>query len=317
MSTEKNNKKKSDTSNPVTSQYRVIFILKALLINQISSYSFLVKPLTISSTFIILIGVIIPTLSFYNIPFILFGIIPIFLLSFMYVNNIIHDILFYNSFYKSVKYNEYILSYAGTPYLEGLVLLATENFDDYFNKFRKRLKNHISKVNSPLLSKDYIEDSTFKSIDIFFDVVIQHFSQIRVYTHALHEDWMEYRHDIKLATIEEIIADNEIDGINYNTTMCFLCSFNDTFIESPKPLSTKIVAIREFFALWNQTLFHYKADLFEESKEKINEFYDKKYQKYESLISTIYRISENLFAALMSIIISIVAGIILYYALKP
>lgn len=293
------------------------FIIKALGYNVIDINSFLSTSLIILAFLIMGIGAFaivydIEELKMINdLPLFMYSYVPISILAFQLLFEQLRDIMFYCSIYKSLKYSKKILDSKN-----GVNTGTLENFDSSFNNVRRKLKIHIGRVNTPLVTHDHMVESTFKNIDVFFDVVIKMISKKRGY--LLEDptgsaDVEEPRICNTTIYVEHFLNQNKIGNIDYKLVTVFLDSFKDKFLYSAKPMSTKIISVNEFFEEWNEVLSAFEPYMVEKHEEKINHFYDMKSKRYESIIATIGRILESMFGFLLAFILSIIAGVIVYY----
>jgi hypothetical protein len=301
-------KKTISTDNPVTSQDRLIYIAKSFAKNS-TGFS-IIKSTTFGIIFVYIIVIIIPAIligvSSLGIVFLILHVLLIIAFYHMFI-----DVLLYNSIYSSIKYSEKILNHDGKYSINTIM-----NFENSLNDFRSRLKKNLKRNNSPLSTHDYMCEDTFQNMDVFFDVVLQKISNDRI------DKSGKTRTDVSDAYIKQF-KDSEILGLNkydwdvriidFNAIFIFLVAFNELFINRPKPVSTKIISIRYFFENWNEILNLSLKEMYKKSEERINKFYSKKHERNEERLKSLTKISENLVASLITVLLSIVAGIILYY----
>lgn len=290
------------------------FMLKSFSNNIIDFDSILIKPLLLLSSIIFISSIAMPSMMIGNSLLWNYLPVPLFIIGAIIIRETMNDFLLYNSAYKSIKYNRKILSKIN--YYKNAAPYTISNFTYSFSNFRNKLKKHIGRANIPLTTCDYMTDSTFKEIDIFFDVVIQTISKRSGYFLDTTPEYAEIESEfIKTSPsdIRNFLKKNDLLAVNHKLIKVFLNSFTDKFIERTKPVSTKLISVKQFFEEWNRIIACLEPDAYEKSEEKISKFYDKKYERYEERLKSITTISENIVASLITVLLSILAGAIIYY----
>ena len=289
-----------------------IFIAKSLLYNIIDFDSILCTSLMLLTFLILIISGIaiyydIESLkTIYDVPLFVYALIPFCFVPYFLFIEVLRDLSLYNSIYKSLKYSQKIVDNEN----RGSINLF-DNFDKSFNKIRIKLKRHVSRVNTPLITHDYMIESTFKSIDIFFDVFVEVLSKRRGFIfEATPEDLEKEKEDLEGLPneVKNYLQEHELLSIDYKFINVFLTSFKEKFLFEVKPTYTKIIPIKQFFEDWNHIINCLEPDVYENSEEKVNEFYDNRYKKYGIAVNNIVKIAQYFIGALLAITFSVIAN---------
>jgi hypothetical protein len=211
------------------------------------------------------------------------------------------DWLFYESYYDTW---EVVVRHLSSKNEGKKSNLNLELFQFNYNMLRKRLKKHIRLLRPNYLTYDYEISRITRDIDTFFDATIKILSRRKVMAipFSPHD---EYDIFMEEAEIQSQLSDyrwqntkgrppgeyeleaREVKGIDYRTIDVFLQYFGDNIIRKTRKKAMNTVAIGELFRRWNSIVEKLNKDIFEESKNDVEKFYDEKQERRSILLKTL------------------------------
>ena len=164
-----------------------------------------------------------------------------------------------------------------------------------YNKLRKTLKKRIRSPHDSLITYDYEISRIVRDIDTFFDATTKILFRRKIMSipFSPHDEY-----DIFIANTERQsrLSDDmwqnidpppseyefeawEIKEIDFRTIDKFLQYFGDIVIRKPRTRAINTVAIGELFRRWNLIVKNLDEDIFEESKDDVEKYYDERREK--------------------------------------
>jgi hypothetical protein len=215
------------------------------------------------------------------------------------------DSIFYRSYYNTWEFvaNILLLSKSDREKSD----LNFESFQVNYNKLRKTLKKRIRGSHGNLLAYDYEISRIIRDIDTFFDATTKILFRRKVMSipFSPHDEY-----DIFIADTERQsrLSDDrwqniepppseyefgawEIKKIDFMTIDKFLQYFGDIIIRKPRTKAINTVAIGELFRRWNLIVKNLDKDIFEESKNDVEKYYDEKRERRGLILKMFYELS--------------------------
>lgn len=201
--------------------------------------------------------------------------------------------------------------------------LNLDLFQLNYNMLRKSLKNRIRLLRANFLTYDYEISRINRDIDTFFDATTKILFRRKVMaTQFFPHD--EYDISMKETEIQSQLSDyrwqntkgrppgeyeleaREGEGIDYRTIDVFLQYFGDIIIRKPRKKAMNTAAIGELFRSWNSIVEKINKDIFEESKNDVEKFYDERQERRSLLLKTLFELS-------VLLMVGIISGLLVYY----
>lgn len=228
--------------------------------------------------------------------------------------------------YNDLKF--YVYYYDTWEFIEKILLLTkieTENsdfekFQINYNNLRKNIKKRLRSSRGNLLTYDYEINRIIQDIDTFFDATIKILFRRKIMTipfspHDAYEIILEETdkqsqlhhfmdEDIESPPIEYDFEYRKINQIDFYAINKFLKYFGDINIRKQKIKFVNTVAIGELFRRWNLIIEKLERNIFEESKNDVEKYYDKKREKKGLIL-------KMLFELLVLFMLTILSGIII------
>ncbi len=232
---------------------------------------------------------------------------------------LLRDIQFYSTFYDTQKNISKLLIKPN--------FAALENFEINYYKLRSLLKKRLGLFTRNMLTYDYKMTNIMKNIDIFFDASIEIllYKEIMTIPYTPHEEYLNYlikssyneepepeQEEIQMVDITDQ-AYWEIEYINYEAIAIFLGSFRKNFINSYRPRAINIYAIDEFFNKWNLVLEGKEKEIFDKTKNNVDEYYSNIEKRKMRTNDLIIRFLEMLFTNIIAFAIVILISLSLYH----
>ena len=201
--------------------------------------------------------------------------------------------------------------------------VAESSFQVNYNKLRKNLKKRIRGSHGNLLAYDYEISRIIRDIDTFFDATTKILFRRKVMSipFSPHDEY-----DIFIADTERQsrLSDDrwqniepppreyefeawEIKEIDFRTVNTFLRYFGDTIIRKPRTKTINTVAIGELFRSWNVIVKNLDKDIFEESKNDVEMYYDERREKRGLILKTSY---ELLILLTVGVIVAVIVNLL-------
>jgi hypothetical protein len=231
------------------------------------------------------------------------------------------DFIFYRSYYNTweLVVNILLLSKSDRQKSD----LNFERFQVNYNGLRKNLKRRIRGLHGNLLAYDYEISRIIRDIDTFFDattkilfrrnVMFIPFSPHDAYNLFIVDTERQSRlSDDRWQNIEPPPSEYEFEAweikeIDFRTIDTFLRYFGDTIIRKPRTKTINTVAIGELFRNWNEIIKNLNNDIFEESKNDVEKYYDEKQERRNLILKTSY---ELLVLLITGIIVTVIVNLL-------
>ena len=185
--------------------------------------------------------------------------------------------------------------------------LNFESFQVNYNKLRKTLKRRIRGPHGNLLAYDYEISRIIRDIDTFFDATTKILFRTKVMSipFSPHDDYdiliADTERQLRLSddrwqNIEPLPSEYEFEAwevkkIDFMTIDKFLQYFGDIIIRKPRTKAINTVAIGELFRRWNLIVKNLDKDIFEESKNDVEKYYDEKRERRGLILKMFYELS--------------------------
>ena len=241
-------------------------------------------------------------------------------IAFLMLYPFLSDIIFYASYYDTRNAVAKLLHSSKN---EGNRSdLNLERFQMNYNKLRKCLKKRIRTSRGNLLTYDYEISRIVQDIDTFFDATTKILFRRKVMSipFSPHDAYDKFMEDFE---IQLRLADDrgqnsepppneyefeawEIKEIDFWTIDRFLQYFSDVIIRKPRTKTINTAAIGELFRSWNSIVEKINKDIFEESKNDVETFYDERQERRSLLLKTLFELS-------VLLMVGIISGLLVYY----
>jgi len=227
------------------------------------------------------------------------------------------DVKFYGSYYDTWGFVTSLLLLSKSDRQKSD--LNFESFQVNYNKLRKTLKKRIRGPHGNLLAYDYEISRIIRDIDTFFDATTKILFRRKVMSipFSPHD-----RYDIFIADTERQSRLNDdrwqniepppseyefeawgIKKIDFMTIDKFLQYFGDVIIRKPRTKAINTVATGELFRRWNLIVKNLDKDIFEESKNDVEKYYDEKRERRGLIFKTSYELLVPLIASIIVAVI--------------
>ena len=231
------------------------------------------------------------------------------------------DFIFYCSYYNTWEFvaNILLLSKSDRQKAD----LNFESFQVNYNKLRKNLKKRIRGSHGNLLAYDYEISRIIRDIDIFFDATTKILFRRKVMSipFSPHDGYdlfivdterQSRLSDDRWQNIEPPPSEYEfgaweIKEIDFRTVDKFLRYFGDIIIRKPRTKTINTVAIGELFRRWNVIVKNLNKDIFEESKNDVEMYYDERREKRGLIFKTSY---ELLVLLTVGVIVAVIVNLL-------
>jgi hypothetical protein len=231
------------------------------------------------------------------------------------------DLIFYGSYYNTWGFVANILLPSKSDRQKSD--LNFESFQVNYNKLRKTLKKRIRGSHGNLLAYDYEISRIIRDIDTFFDATTKLLFRRKVMSipFSPHDEYDIFIADtdrqsrlsddrwqnIELPPSEYEFEAWEIKKIDFMTIDKFLQYFGDIIIRKPRTKAINTVAIGELFRRWNLIVKNLDKDIFEESKNDVEKYYNEKRERRGLILKMFYELSVLL---IMGIIVAVIVNLL-------
>ena len=231
------------------------------------------------------------------------------------------DFKFYGSYYDTWEFVTSLLLLSKSDRQKSD--LNFESFQVNYNKLRKTLKKRIRGSHGNLLAYDYEISRIIRDIDTFFDATTKILFRRKVMSipFSPHDEYDIFIADTdRQSRLSDDMWQNieappseyefeawEIKKIDFMTIDKFLQYFGDIIIRKPRTKAINTVAIGELFRRWNLIVKNLDEDIFEESKNDVEKYYDEKREKRGLILKTSY---ELLVLLITGIIVAVIVNLL-------
>ena len=228
------------------------------------------------------------------------------------------DVKFYGSYYDTWWFVTSLLLLSKSDRQKSD--LNFESFQVNYNKLRKTLKRCIRGPHGNLLAYDYEISRIIRDIDTFFDATTKILFRTKVMSipFSPHDDYdiliADTERQLRLSddrwqNIEPLPSEYEFEAwevkkIDFMTIDKFLQYFGDIIIRKPRTKAINTVAIGELFRGWNLIVKNLDKDIFEESKNDVEKYYDERRDRRGLILKMFYELSVLLILGIIGAVIA-------------
>jgi hypothetical protein len=192
-----------------------------------------------------------------------------------------------------------------------------ERFQINYNILRKLLKKRIRTSRVNFLTYDYEISRINRDIDTFFDATTKILFRRKVMSipYSPHDEYDIFMEDAeRQSQLSDYECQNtegappseyefeawEIKEIDFRSIDKFLQYFGDIIVRIPRKKAINTVAIGELFRSWNLIVENLDKDIFKESKNDVEKYYDERRERRGFLLKTLLDLSILLILGLIT-----------------